>query len=641
MASSNILSFKDCKTVTAVQQKFDAWKQTASKEDLKKYYAINYRELLNTKSKLMVTSISTSINDTALKIRDEIGSTISTTSEQVRESVNGKYNYSLAIRQDYTAIVNGIKKGTITEQQKQEQITALNKKYNINIPVNATATQISKEIRSTQGGLISDINKQVQTIGEEFEKAGQVISNTYVLSEGARTKLIDIASKYEKGELTKEQVQTQIQEFNKEYKTNISQNATAKTLRSAANKRNGLVDVINNEINKTFNTTYYWDKSESKSIQKFKDAGISGDVVWDVIRGKYNKDDAARKDLEKLQILINKGQGNSEEAIALRNRINEQYELNLDDSVTAADITKIISSDQKYTYKKKIKEIAAGIIQDKINEQIIKQIEKRLGGRLEDWGLEFPNGDIVGTIRDIIRGNKVAFFNQEKFFNKLQKELETKIDKLIEEKITTMAKNLANQTTMVIDSAASKIMSGIDNVALNIKNTIDPFRQTVDNVYNKLDDWISNPINAKLDIAERLDSLIKSPTDKISSFLDRVEPFKKFGITLGLSGMFKTVTKTFTSGMADKIYKVTKPIVEKALNIVTTVKTQIKKLIDTVDKIKQKAKELVEQWKEKIKSIVQDFTKKIVDEISKFIKVGIGNLMGGFASGGLSLGGLF
>lgn len=597
MASSNILSFKDCKTATAAQQKFDAWKQTASKADLKKYYATNYRELLNTKSKLMVASIGISINDTALTVRDEVGSTVSKASEQVRESVNGKYNYSLEIRQDYTAVVNGIKKGTITEQQKQEQIAALNQKYNINIPVDATAAQISKEIRSTQGGLIRDINKQAQTIGDEIKKAEQAISGTYVLSEDARTKLTDIADKYEKGELTKEQVQTQIQEFNKEYKTNISQNATAKTLRSAANKKNGLTDMIQDTIDKTFNSTYYWDKSDSKSIQKFRDAGISGDVVWDVIRGKYNKDNAARKDLEKLQTLINKGQGNSEEAIALRNRINERYELNLDDSVTAADITKIISSDQKYTYKKKVKEIAAGIIQDKLNEQITKQIEKRLGGKLKDWGLEFPNGDIVGTIRDIIRGNKVAFFNQEKFFKKLQKELEAKIDKLIEEKVRTMAENLANQAT-----------TAVDNAAANIKNAIDPFRKKVDTVYNKLDNWLSNPTSAKLDIAQRLDNLIKSPVDKISNSLDRIEPFKKFGIKLGLGDMFKSITQAFTKGIADKIYKVTRPIVEKALNIVTTVKTQIKKLIDTVDKIKQKAKELVEKWKEKIKSVIQDFT---------------------------------
>lgn len=625
MASGNILSFKDCKTAAAAQQKFDAWKQTASNENLKRYYATNYRELLNTTSKLMVANVGIGINNTALTIRDEIDSTIFNVSEQVRESVNGKYNYSLEMRQDYTAIVNGIRNGTITEQQKQKQITALNKKYNINIPVNATATQISKAIRSTQGGLIRDINDQVQTISSEMKKAGQAISGTYVLSEDARTRLINIADKYEKGELTQEQVKVQIQEFNKEYRTNISQNATAKTLRSAANKKNGLVSMITNTIDKTFNSTYYWDKSDSKSIQKFKDAGISGDVVWDVVRGKYNKDNAARKDLEKLQVLINKGQGNSEEAIALRKTINERYELNLDDNVTAADITKIISSDQKYTYKKKVKEIAARIIQDKLNEQIAKQIETKLGIQLKDWGLEFPNNDIVGTVRDIIRGNKVAFFNQEKFFKQLQKELETKIDKLIEEKIKTVAAKLTDQVT-----------TAIDNAAANIKNAIDPFRQKVDSVYNKLDNWISNPTRAKLDLAERLDSLIKSPVDKISGFLDKAEPFKKFGIKLGLSGMFKSITQAFTKGMADKIYKVTRPIVEKALNIVTTVKTQIKKLIDTFDKIKQKAKELVEKWKEKIKSIIQDFTKKIVDEISKFVKVGIGNLMGG-----LSLGGLF
>ena len=488
-----------------------------------------------------------------------------------------------------------------------------------------TATQVANSIANN---FADDWNNVEGNLKREWTNLEQAFDGGYKYSEAARTELKEKATLLEEGKMSNEEKIKWIADFNKRYETNISASATANTLISTADKKTGILhmtgndiaDAIKKETQKFSNPSLYWDESKSKTIQRFTSQGISGDIMWNTILGKYNKDDAARKDLEKLSDMVAQGKGNSDEAIALRNKINENYNLNLNDDITANDISKIIASDQKYTYKKKVQQIAADIIEDKLNEQIVKQIESKIGCKLEDWGFEFKDGNIVNTVRDIIRGNKTAFFHQEKFFKKMQKELEEKIDKLIVEKVNS-----------IVDSAAQKITTGIDTVTQTLIDTIDPYRKKLDSISNKLESWLSNPTSAKLTIVEKLDELIKSPIDSIAGTLDRINPLQKFGINLGLGDMFKTITTKFTKGLADKIYTYTKPFVEKALKIVTTVKTQITKLIDSINKIKEQAKQLVEKWKDAIKNAIQEFTGKMINELVKYVKVGLSDLLGGFS----------
>ena len=664
-------------TVTALQNEYDSYASDISKQQFAKDKGIStndssfnslYEQEYKNNSKSFYTITSSSgekayyYYGTDTTVRDQlksnkhtlaakkqtirmnssmadISSTFSQFGSEAQKSINqfttaikGTYILDKEARAAATKIAEDYKAGSITAEQKAAQISAFNQKYGTNIDPSSTVSQIKNAVTKTTGSIVNSVNQQLSDIKQNME-------GTYTYSEAARAELQQAAAKVKSGEMSEEQKKNWITDFNTRYNTNVSKNATADSLLKTADKKNGILHVTGNdiafavkqEVKNLGNLSRYWDNSSNEVISKFTQQGITGDIMWDIVRGKYNKDDAARRDLEKLQKLVKEGKGNSEEAIRLRNQINEKYELGLSDDITADDISKVIDSDQKYTYKKKIRQIAEGIIQDKLNEQIRSQIENKIGGKLEDWGFYFADGDIVGTVRDIIRGNKVAFFHQEKFLKKMQRELETKIDKMITQKVNSM-----------IDNVASSINSKIDSVAGKITGIIDPFRQKVDNVYNKLDTWLSNPQSAKLNIADKLDQLIKSPVDKVANFLDRIEPFRKLGINLGLSDMFRTVTQNFTKGLADKVYSFTKPFVEKALGIVSTVKTQIQKLITTIDKIKEKAKQLIEKWKDYIKNVVQEFTKKIVNELMKYVKIGIGNLVGGLSSGiSSAIGGLF
>lgn len=540
----------------------------------------------------------------------------------IKTSVSGTYNYDKSARNELLQIAADYKIGKISVQEKIDRIDIFNQKYGTAILNSSTVSQLEKEAKKTVNGIVNDLNT-------EINKAKTQLEGTYVLSEAARSELQKIATQYKNGELTDAEKQAAVTQFNKTYGTNVSVKSTAKNLESAANKKSGILSTTGNDIATIFkskiqeltNLSQYWDNSSNDIIQKFTKAGITGDVMWGIITGKYNKDDSCRQDLERLSALVSQGKGSSEEAITLRNKINTKYSLNLDDSITAEDIAKVVSSNQKYNYKKTVRKIAEGIIQEKLNEQIRKQIEEKIGCKLEDWGIEFKDNDIIGTIRNIIRGNTTAFFNEEKFLRKLQKELETKIDSFINEKVNK-----------IIDSQATKISQGIDNVAQKVISTIDPYRQKLDNAVNKLESWLSNPESSKLMIAEKLDDLIKSPVDAIASKLNSVDGMlQKVGLgNLGLGNMFTEITQNFTKGMADKIYSITKPAVEKVLGIAKTVQTALTKLVDTVNKLKEKAKQLVEQWKEKIKQVIDEAAKKLVDELTKYVKI---NFAGSIGSG--------
>ena len=684
-SGNTVPDYSKCKTAEEIQKEYETWAESVSKAQFAKdkgisvtdpnfnnlysqeysknpkefytasasdgkthyYYGENKKIYSELKNRYHTMSNKQAVMNVESIFRGT-GSELTSVGVEIKETFVGTYALDKEQRNKVMQLAEQVKSGKITEEQKKEAIEKLNKELGTKISSDASYSQIKSAGTARVGGVTGEIEKGWTELQQDAEKSWsdlkQWAEGDYVFSEAARKELSDTAAKWDS--MTEEDKKKWIGNFNKTYNANMSVNATAKTLTSAANKKNGILHITGNDIADAFkkgvqqatNLSHYWDNSESKTIKKFTEQGITGDIMWDVIRGKYNKDDKARKDLEKLAKLVKEGKGNSEEAQKLRNKINEQYDLKLDDSVTADDIAKIIASDQKYTYKKKVKEIAAGIIEDKLNESIRNHIEKQLGGKLEDWGIQFKDGNIVQAVRDIIRGNKVAFFNQEKFFKKLQETLEKRIDQLIEEKVKTLVAEKLKEVNAAIDSAADQIKSGIDSAARSVINAIDPFRKKVDNVYSKLDSWLTNPDSAKLTIAEKLDQLFKSPTEGIASKLDKIEPFKKLGINLGLGDMFRKVTQSFTKGLSNKIYNMTRPFVEKALGIVSNVRTQIKKLITTIDKIKEKAKQLIEQWKEKIKQIVADFTKKLVNELSKYVKVLIGNLMDSAKD---SLGGVF
>lgn len=655
--------YKDKKTTEELQQAYDSWASSASKAQFAKdkgipvnssnfeqlyeqEYAVNPRKFFivnlpnariyyyfgddkdiykNLKNQYYVMNSKQAVINVE-NVFKGTGSELTEVGIEIKETITGTYSLNKEQRNKVIQIAEDIKSGKLTEEQKQASIEKLNKELGTSISTDASYTQLKKTATARTGGVVGEIEKGWKDIE-------QLAEGEYVFSEAARKELSDTAAKWDT--MPEEDKKKWIGEFNSSYNANISVNATAKTLTSAANKKNGILhitgndiaDTIKKEIKNASNLAHYWDESESKTIKKFTEQGITGDIMWDVIRGKYNSDDKARRDLEKLTALVEEGKGNSEEATQLRNKINGQYDLKLDESVTADDISKIIMSDQKYTYKKKIREIAEGIIEDKLNESIRSHIEQRLGGKLEDWGIQFKDGNIVQTIRDIIRGNKVAFFNQEKFFKKLQDDLEKKIDKMIEEKVKTLVAEKLKEVNATIDSTAEQIKSGIDDAATSIINAIDPFRKKADNIYSKLDSWLTNSDSAKLTIADKLDQLLKSPVESIASQLNKLEPFQNLGINLGLGDMFKKVSQSFTKGLSNQIYSMTKPFVERTLKIVSNVRTQIKKLITTIDKIKEKAKQLIEQWKDKIKQIVADFTKKLVNELGKYVKVLLGNLV--------------
>lgn len=639
--------WNNCKTDAQIQNEYNNWAATVAREQFakdkgistdapnfnslytaeqasnpNKFYKVDgnyyyYGEDTSVRNQLRSTRNAASGKKTGLVVQgivDNASEIVSDTADLVTSTVKGEYVFDKDTRTELMAIGEEYKAGTITEAEKQTRIESFNNTHGTNIDPTSDYSKIQSAATKTTGGITN-------AVGDAWIDIRNSMEGNYVLSEAARKDLSDIAARVESGELSGSDKTTAIKNFNQTYGTNISENATAKSLQGSANKKNGILHITGNDIatgikdtvSDLGNLSPYWDNSTDKTIQRFTKKGITGDVMWGVIWGKYNKDDAARQDLEKLADLVNSGKGNSEEAKALRDKINTKYGLELDENVTAKDIADVISSDQKYTYKQTVRRIAEGIVQDKLNEQIKNRLEKAIGGKLEDWGFNFKDGDIIGTLRDIIRGNQVAFFNEKRFIEKSVAELTGKIDKMIDEQ-------------------CKKINAQIDQAAKGLTDAIDPYRKQVDNMYNKLDSWVSNPASAKLQIASRLDSLIKSPVDKVAGALDRLDPFKKVGLSLGLSDMFKSVTQTFTKGLADKIYKATKPLVDTALKLVGTVKTAIKKVIDTINKLKEKAKQLIEKWKNMIKDTVKKVAAKIVSELLRYVKVSFGSLFGGNAA---------
>ena len=636
-------AWDNCKTVAELEAEFNTWAMTICIEwfksdislqegsDLNAAYVQRYNKCptdfysipFSSNTNLYYYGGSSSHNDRkqilsrqagilatkkqAIRIQSslsDISNTVNTAAQDITKEVTGTYVYDKDTRAALEKISNDYKSGKISTQEMSEQIAVFNGEHGTNISTNLTAEQLHKEAVKTQGGIINEVNS--------------LMEGKYIYSTAAQNALRDIADRYDN--MTQDERTQAIRDFNAAYGANVSEKATAATLRKTAEKKDGIAHLTGNDIadawkaglKKITNLSSYWDNSKNSTVQKFTKEGITGDVMWGVITGKYNNDDRCRQDLEKLSGDISAGKLSADQKKARVAELNAKYGLNLADDVSADDLAAVVKSNQKYTYKKRVKEIAGQIVEDHLNKHIKEQIESRIGARLEDWGLEFQNDDIIGTIRDIIRGNKNAFFREEKFIEKLKTQLETQIDQLIESRVSP-----------IIDAQAQQLQSQVDVAAHNVIQAIDPYRQKVNSVYNKLDSWLTDSETAKLTIAAQLDDYIKTPVANIANKIASIDNyFKKIGLgNLRLSQQFVNLTQSFTKSLGNRLYDITKPFVEKALGIVTKVKQGIKKLIDTVTKLKEKAKALIEKWKEQIKKVIEDVTKKLIDELLKYVKV--------------------
>ena len=569
------------------------------------------REEIKTQKHAMTSAIRKMRIDSSI-------SDVKDTMRTIGDEVSGTKKYDDNARAEMKTLENDVKNGTISGEAKANRIAEINNKYGTNISADASAKEISKVANERTGGLTSELS----TV---WEGTKSLFKREYIQSDDSRAELQAIIDGKKNGTLSAPEVNDAIYVWNRKYgdsqSIEIQGTASVKDLEKVMNKKTSILPSMSEMGKELGNLSGVWDSSDNKIVQEFTKNGISGDVMWGVITGKYNKDDAARSKLEKLQTLVNDGKGNSEEATKLRNELNKEYGLNLDDSVTATDIANVLNSNEAYQYKKKVGQIATNIIESKLNENLNKMLDDKIGSKLKKLGINFSFQDrnTIQDIIDIIRGQKYVKFNQEKFLKGLKEQLEKQIDKLINQKVKAK-----------LDSVATKINNKIDQVADKVVNKLDTYRKKLDSLTEKLEGFTGE--KGKLAIAEKLDKLISSPVDKVANILNAPDKFlEKIGIGgLGLGNMFKQITQVYTKGFAEKIQKVFAPALNKVLGVMKTVTGFIKKAIDFVNNWRNKAKELVEQWKNKVMSMVQEQTKKLVNEIIKYVKLNIGGLGDGF-----------
>lgn len=548
------------------------------------------------------------------------------TVEGITTEFKGTNTYDKDTRTEMQAIETEIKNGTLSEQDKANRIAEVNQKYGTNIALDASANDIKKVRTKTQGGLVNE----VITL---WEGTKSIMEGSYVQNDESRIALQAIIDSKNNGTMNDQEANDVIYIWNQTYGKGqgieIKGTATVRDLERVANRKNRILSLTGNdvvqgikEVNQQVfaNSSDIWNSYNNETIRQFTSQGIDGDIMWGVITGKYNKDDKARKDLEKLQTLVNEGKENTQEAIDLRNKINKDYDLNLNENVSAQDITNVLNSNDAYNYKKKVSKIASDIVEQKLNDNLNTMLDQKLGGKLRELGINFSFKDrnTIQDIRDIIRGQKFVKFNEKKFLEGLQKQLEKKIDQMITQKVNAK-----------VDAAAAKINAKIDSVADKITEKLDAYRNKLDNLSNKLEGLTGE--KGKLAIASKLDQLISSPVNAVANVLNAPDKIlNKLGIGgLGLGDMFKSITQVYTQGLAEKIQKVFAPAITKALAITKQVTEYIKKAIDYVNKLREKAKQMVEKWKNAIKDAVQEQTKKLVNEIVKYVKLNITSPLGG------------
>ena len=555
---------------------------------------------------------------------DDINSTINAG----KAEIVGKDKYTKEQKEEIQAFANDISNGTLTDTQKKAKAEELNKKYGTNFTEKSTAKEVKRASNQTVGGFVNQAT-------QEWKNGVSLMEGRYIQSDASRAELQKIVNIRNDMNLTEaerqEKANNAIWAWNQKYGIDqgieIKSTASAKDIQKVMNKKNGILSLTGEDIvqgakqigRELGNASDIWNNSSDKNIQAFTKAGIDGDTMWGVITGKYNKDDKARRDLEKLSKMVSEGKGNTPEAKALRDKINSDYNLNLSENVTADDIAKVISSNQTMSYKKTVSKIANQIIENKLNEQLNTMLEQKLGGTLKSLGINFSFKDrnTIKDIIDIIRGQKYVKLNEATFLKGLQKQLEKKIDELIVKKVNEK-----------IDDAAKKINSKIDSTAKSVTDTLDAYRKKADSLGETITKWEGEA--GKLQIAEKLDSLISSPVDSIANVLNAPDKLLgKIGLNLGLGTMFKEITQVYTKGMAEKIQKVFQPALNKALAITKKVSAAIKKVIDAVNKLRDRAKQMVEKWKNAIKDAVKKQTQKLVNEIVKYVKLNITSSLGG------------
>lgn len=648
-----VTDYDSCKTIQEIDQEFLTWAYDTSMGKFCNDKGLVYKRgetdaLYITEQNVAPKKFYSYASDTGIyyyyfgtdtALRDEIkkqkhAATIKKREMRIQSSLNdihdtlnagkaeivGRDKYTKEQKAEIQAFANDISNGTLTNAQKVTRADELNKKYGTNFTVSSTAKEVMNASNQTTGGFVNQVT-------QEWKNGLSLMEGRYIQSDDSRVELQRIIDGKSNGAMTQQQVNDAIwvwnQKYGKDQGIEIKGTASVKDMQKVMNKKNGILSITGEDIEKGVkelgNLSDVWNTSSNDTIQAFTKAGIDGDTMWGVITGKYNKDDKARQELLKLQKDIKEDKLTPLQARERVDKLNHDYNLGLNESVTAEDITKVIDSNQQMSYKRTVSNIAKQIIENKLNEQLNDMLEKKLGGTLKSLGINFSfkDRDTLKDIIDIIRGQKYVKFNEAQFLQGLQKQLEKKIDDLIVKKINEK-----------VDDAAKKVNAKIDAAAKSITNKLDAYRKNVDSLGEKITKWQGEM--GKLQIAEKLDSLIKSPVDKIANILNAPDKLLgKIGLNLGLGTMFKEITQVYTKGLAEKIHKVFQPALNKALAMTKKVSESIKKVIDAVNKLRDRAKQLVEKWKNAIKDAVKKQTQKLVNEIVKYVKLNITSSIGG------------
>lgn len=478
----------------------------------------------------------------------------------------------------------------------------------------------------------SDIKNNVNQFNKNIHDS---LNGKYDYDDETRQDLKNLAKTLKDKTVTEKDKRDAIDAINAKYNLNIASDATSKEVSSMANKTTGgIFSNLNeafagtgNAISESWgimtdgNFSTYFDRSDNEYIKAFTDQGITGDILWGAITGKYNKDQKAKEALVKFTEDLNSGKLTEEQKVNRLKELNEKYKLNLSADVTPEEIAEIIESNQNMQYKKKVSDIAKGLIENKINEIISEKLDEKLGPIMRSLGIKFSFKDrnIIQDIRDIVRGVKKIEFDQEKFLKNLHDTLEKKIDKLIEEKVYKQ-----------IDEYAKKANKYVDDYAKKINDKLDVYRKKINEVSDKIENWINNPESFQLLIANKLETLVKSPVEKVAGLLDKLDkPLEKIGLGgLGLGNMFRTISGIFVQGMAEKIRTAAQPILKKALTITKTISETIKKAMEAINKLRDQVKAMIETWKNTLKDAIAAQTKKLVNEITKYVRLQISGFAG-------------
>ena len=562
---------------------------------------------------------------TSAKQKMRIQSSIEDISSTITTEIRGTYKLSADARADIQSVEQAIQAGTLTGEAKAAKIAEINQKYGTNIRTDATAKDIKKVRTETTGGWANNLTEQTKKVQEDAQKQWTGFwEGNYRQSEDSRTALQKIIDGKNNGTMTDQQANDAIYVWNQTYGKSqgieIAGTASVKDLTKVMNNKTGAKYFTMKDLGREVDSISRdaWNNSNNEIVKQFTSKGMDADTMWGVITGKYNKDDAARRDLEKLAKDIKEGKLTEKQKAERVKAINEKYGLNLDSSVTGDQIAQVIAEHKEYSYKQTVRNIAGQIVENKLNDQLNNMLEQKFGSKLRSLGIDFSFKDrnIIQDIRDIIRGQKTVAFNEAKFLDGLKKNLEKKVDQLIVKKAEAY-----------LNEQQQRINAKIDSTAAKITGQLDAYRKKIDSWSETLSKWDSESM--KLTIAGRLDAMVSAPVDKIAGILNMPDKLLgKIGLNLGLGDMFKSITQTYTKGYAEKIQKVLSPAVNKILGFTKHISATITKLISKVNELKEKAKQMIEKWKNTVMDAVKKQTQKMINEIIKYVKLDITSAIG-------------